>query len=172
MKFEVQLRQANGPASERKCQVEFERTKTGLDIRVDGRLVEVDVAQVTAHTSSILYGGQSHELCVTPQPDGSLKIQDGAWEFVAHVKDPRTWRGRFDDLEAEGCQNVVAPMPGRVVRVLVKSGETVEAGQGLLVVEAMKMQNELRSPKRGIVQRLSVQEGEPVNAGQVLLSVE
>ena len=59
-------------------------------------------------------------------------------------------------------------MAGKVVRVLVKAGETVEAGQGLLVVEAMKMQNEIRSPKSGIVERLLAKEGQPVNAGEVL----
>jgi biotin carboxyl carrier protein len=59
-------------------------------------------------------------------------------------------------------------MPGKIVRVLVQAGEKVEAGQGLLVVEAMKMQNEIRSPKTGTVERLSVKEGQPVNAGEVL----
>jgi pyruvate carboxylase subunit B len=62
-------------------------------------------------------------------------------------------------------------MPGKVVRVLVQAGEKVEAGQGLLVVEAMKMQNEIRSPKGGIVERLHVKEGQPVNAGEVLCIV-
>jgi biotin carboxyl carrier protein len=62
-------------------------------------------------------------------------------------------------------------MPGKVVRLLVKGGEHVEAGQGLLVVEAMKMQNEIRSPKSGIVERVLAKEGQPVNAGDVLCVV-
>jgi biotin carboxyl carrier protein len=89
------------------------------------------------------------------------------------VRDPRTWRGRrHSALEAEGRQQIVAPMPGKVIRLLVKVGDEVEAGQGLVVVEAMKMQNEIRSPKKGKVERLQAKEGQPVNAGDVLAWVE
>ena len=93
-------------------------------------------------------------------------------EFTAEVVDPRAWRGRTHGAVAlEGRQHVVAPMPGKVVRVLVHEGDTVESGQGILVVEAMKMQNEIRSPKAGTVERLNVKEGQPVNAGEVLCVV-
>jgi biotin carboxyl carrier protein len=71
-------------------------------------------------------------------------------------------------VEAEGRQQITAPMAGKVVRLLVKSGEKVEVGQGLLVVEAMKMQNEIRSTKSGTVERLLVQEGQTVNASETL----
>jgi len=63
-------------------------------------------------------------------------------------------------------------MPGKIVLVLVKSGEVVEVGQGIVVVEAMKMQNEIRSPKSGTVERLLVIEGQTVNAGEVVAIVE
>jgi biotin carboxyl carrier protein len=63
-------------------------------------------------------------------------------------------------------------MPGKVVRLLVKQGDAVQAGQGLMVVEAMKMQNEIRSPKSGKVEKLLATEGQAVNAGEVLLWVE
>jgi pyruvate carboxylase subunit B len=63
-------------------------------------------------------------------------------------------------------------MPGKIIRVLVQTGDKVEAGQGLLVVEAMKMQNEIRSPKTGIIERLLAKEGQPVTAGEVLAWVE
>jgi biotin carboxyl carrier protein len=72
----------------------------------------------------------------------------------------------------EGRQEILAPMPGKVIRVLAAVGDAVEAGQGLLVVEAMKMQNEIRSPKSGKVERLLVKEGQNVNAGEVLAWVE
>jgi biotin carboxyl carrier protein len=62
-------------------------------------------------------------------------------------------------------------MPGKVVRLLVAAGDEVDVGQGLLVVEAMKMQNEIRSPKKGRVERLEVKEGQPVNAGEILCVV-
>ena len=63
-------------------------------------------------------------------------------------------------------------MPGKIIRVLVQTGEKVDAGQGLLVVEAMKMQNEIRSPKSGTVERLLVKEGQPVNAGEILAWID
>ena len=66
---------------------------------------------------------------------------------------------------------VLAPMPGKIVRVLVKTGDSVQAGQGLLVVEAMKMQNEIRAPKSGTIDRLAVVEGQTVNAGEVVAVV-
>jgi biotin carboxyl carrier protein len=121
---------------------------------------------------SILLDGQSFEISVTPSPDGKLKLQAGAWEFIAEVIDPRAWSGRrHGAVEAEGRQQIVAPMPGKVVRVLVKAGDRVETAQGLLVVEAMKMQNEIRSPKSGTVERVLVKEGQAVNAGEVLCVV-
>jgi len=67
---------------------------------------------------------------------------------------------------------VAAPMPGKVVRLLVQAGDRVEAGQGILVIEAMKMQNEIRSPKSGVVERLHAREGQAVNAGEVLAWVD
>ena len=100
-------------------------------------------------------------------------MQCGPHEFSAEIVDPRTWRGRKQGaLQAEGRQQIVAPMPGKVIRVLVAAGDNVEAGQGLLVVEAMKMQNEIKSPKNGKVERLLAKEGQSVNAGDVLAWVE
>jgi biotin carboxyl carrier protein len=94
-------------------------------------------------------------------------------EYTAEVVDPRAWRGRkHGAMEAEGRQPVTAPMPGKVVRLLVKEGDAVEVGQGLIVVEAMKMQNEVRSPKSGKVERLVAKENQAVNAGEVLGWVE
>ena len=109
---------------------------------------------------------------MTPAPGGSLQLQTGGCEFMAEVIDPRSWRGRrHGGTEAEGRQQIVAPMPGKIVRVLVKAGDRVQAAQGLLVVEAMKMQNEIRSPKSGTIERVLVTEGQAVNAGEVLCVV-
>src|SRR6266851_932874 len=131
-----------------------------------------DAAAIAPNTVSILLDGQCFEFGVTPSPDGKLKLQAGTQEFTAEVIDPRIWSGRRSGhLEAEGRQQIVAPMPGKVVRLLVKEGDHVEAGQGLLVVEAMKMQNEIRSPKSGTVERVLAREGQPVNAGEVLAIV-
>jgi len=100
-------------------------------------------------------------------------VHTGLAEYQAEVNDPRLWRGRKHGvLDVAGRQQIAAPMPGKVVRLLVKEGDLVAAGQGLLVVEAMKMQNEVRSPKAGKVEKLLVKENQPVNAGDVLAWVE
>jgi biotin carboxyl carrier protein len=170
MKFEVQL---TGPSGKELRVVELERAADRWKISLDGQPVNADAVEIAPNTLSLLLDGQSYEVHITPSPDGILKLQTGLQEFTAEVADPRAWRGRrHGALEAEGRQQVVAPMPGKVVRVLVEAGDKVEAGQGLLVVEAMKMQNEIRSPKGGTVERLHVKEGQPVNAGDVLAWVE
>jgi biotin carboxyl carrier protein len=152
--------------------VELERDASGWRATIDGQSSSADVVEIAPNTLSVLLAGQSHEVCVTPSADGKLKLQTGAQEFSAEVLDPRTWSGRrHGAVEAEGRQQIIAPMPGKVVRVLVKAGDAVEAGQGLLVVEAMKMQNEIRSPKSGAVERVLASEGQAVNAGEVLCIV-
>ena len=169
MKYEVQLSSSSG---EKTRVIELEQDGAGWRVTLDGRLVAVDAVEIASNTLSILLDGQSFEINVTPSPDGMLKLQSGSQEFTAEVVDPRAWSGRrHGSVEAEGRQQIVAPMPGKVVRLLVKRGDRVEAGQGLLVVEAMKMQNEIRSPKSGTIERVLAKEGQPVNAGDILCVV-
>jgi biotin carboxyl carrier protein len=152
--------------------VEFERHGDGWQARLDGQPGTADVVQIAPNIFSVLLSGQSHEIYVTPSSGGPLQLQTDGFEFTAEVADPRSWRGRrHASAEAEGRQQVAAPMPGKVVRLLVRVGDTVRPGQGLLVVEAMKMQNEIRSSKSGTVERILVEEGQAVNAGEVLCVV-
>lgn len=169
MKYKVQL----ASSSEAKTrEVELERDGAGWRVKLGGQPVAVDAVEIAPNTLSILLNGQSFEVNLTLSPDGKLKLQTGSREFIAEVIDPRAWSGRrHGSVEAQGRQQIVAPMPGKVVRLLVKSGDRVEAGQGLLVVEAMKMQNEIRSPKSGTVERVLAKEGQAVNAGDVLCVV-
>ncbi len=90
----------------------------------------------------------------------------------ATVDGRRGGRGRAGQVATTGVQRINAPMPGRVVRVLVKSGDEVAARQGLVVVEAMKMENELASPRAGRVREVAVTEGQSVEAGRLLVVVE
>ena len=168
MKFEIQLTGAGG---KRKHVVEFEREVSTVSL--DGRPVDADAIQIGPNVVSVMLGGQSFEFHISRSLDGTLKLRCGHHEFSADLTDPRAWRGRkHGAIEVEGRQEILAPMPGKVVRVLAAVGNAVEAGQGLLVVEAMKMQNEIRSPKSGKVERLLVKEGQNVNAGEVLAWVE
>jgi biotin carboxyl carrier protein len=169
MKFEVQL---SSTAGEKKRAVELEHVAGGWHVNLDGLPVTVDAVELAPHTLSILLDGQNFEFGVMQSAGGKLKLQTGAQEFTAEVLDPRAWSGRrHSHVEAEGRQQIIAPMPGKVVRLLVKTGDHVEAGQGLLVVEAMKMQNEIRSPKSGTIERVLAKEGQPVNAGEILCVV-
>jgi biotin carboxyl carrier protein len=166
MKFEVLL---TWPSGSRTCVVDLERVADRWRISLDGQPVDADAIEIAPNTLSILIRGESHEIRIARQPDSKLNIQTGLREFSAEVTDARSWRGRrLSHVEVEGRQQITAPMAGKVVRLLVKTGDLVEAGQGLLVVEAMKMQNEIRSPKSGTVERLLAKEGQPVNAGEVL----
>jgi biotin carboxyl carrier protein len=168
MKFEIQL----GGQNCKTRVVELVRDAGRWRVTLDGLAIDADATEIAPNIFSILLNGQSHEIRIAPASDGTLSLQTAHHEFTAQVIDPRAWRGRHHAAgEAQGRQQIVAPMPGKVIRVLVQAGDAVEAGQGLLVVEAMKMQNEIRSPKRGTVERLLAKEGQPVNAGQVLCIV-
>lgn len=170
MKYEVNLT-AGGNAKTRA--VELIPEDAHWNVCLDGESFSVDAIEIAPNIFSIILNGKSYEVRVTPRSAGQLTLQVGEAEFSAEVVDPRAWSGRrHSHLEAEGRQSVVAPMPGKVVRILAKEGDSVEAGQGIFVVEAMKMQNEVRSPKSGVVEKLAASEGQAVNAGDVLAWVD
>jgi biotin carboxyl carrier protein len=166
MKYEIVI---NGA----RRSVEFTPQTNGtarVTFTVDGRLIEADAVRVSRGAYSILLGGKSLEVSAEETSDGFL-IRTNGREFRVEIIDPRSWRRRRGaGIELEGRQQLIAPMPGKIVRVLVAAGQQVQAGQGLLVIEAMKMQNEIRSPKSGKVEKLT-REGQTVNAGEVIAIV-
>lgn len=170
MKFEVYL---ESPTGKTKHVVDLEKDGASYKVSLDGKPVDADVILAAPNAVSVILGGAVFEIHIAPSLDGTYKLQTGPHEFQADVRDPRAWHGRKQGaLEAEGRQQIFAPMPGKVIRLLVNVGDEVEAGQGLVVVEAMKMQNEIRSPKKGKVERLHAKEGQAVNAGDVLAWVD
>jgi biotin carboxyl carrier protein len=161
MKYEILI---NGA----RRNVEFDLAK--MQASIDGRKMDADIAPMSPAMYSILLEGRSFEVTVEKAGDGWL-VRSAGREFHIEIVDPRSWRrGHSGGMELEGRQQIIAPMPGKIVRVLAATGQKVEVGQGLLVIEAMKMQNEVRSPKSGTVERL-VQEGQTVNAGEILAVV-
>ncbi len=139
---------------------------------IDGRAIDADAVEVSPGIYSILIGGQSFEVRIAPQPDFALRVTAAKREYRAAIRNPRKWaRNRGLGAEAEGSQQLRAPMPGKIVLLLVKAGDHVDVGQGIVVMEAMKMQNEIRSPKSGIVERLLVTQGQTVNPGDVVAIV-
>jgi biotin carboxyl carrier protein len=151
-----------------KRSVEFDPARR--EAVIDGRKIAADAVEIVAGEYSILLDGQSFEVTVEPSGDGLL-LRTAGREFQLQIADPRSWRRvRAGNIELEGRQEVAAPMPGKIIRVLAAPGHQVEAGQGLLVIEAMKMQNEIRSPKSGTLERLA-REGQTVRAGEILAVV-
>jgi len=139
---------------------------------VNGRKVELDAVLPLPDVLSILIEGKAWQVR-RERLASSLQIWVGDQSYAAEVSDPRSLRNRKARGDAgKGPRHLVAPMPGKVVRFLVEENAAVEAGQGVVVVEAMKMQNEIKSPKKGIVKRLGVKEAGAVNAGDLLLVVE
>jgi biotin carboxyl carrier protein len=139
--------------------------------RVDGREVEVDAVLARPDVLSLRIDDRAYEV-KCERVGGETHLWVGSARFAAEVRDPRSLRGRSRAVDDQGPKKLTAPMPGKIVRVLVSQGDEVEAGTGVLVVEAMKMQNEIKSPKKGIVQKILVGEGAAVNAGDVLAIVE
>ena len=172
MTFEVDV---NGRT--RTVSVERSAGATHLRVTVDGRVHAVDAVRIGEYGLSLLLDGAeavSREITVTPAgARGALLVGIEGRLAPASVNARRTGRVSGEAGGQRGGEQVVAaPMPGRVVRVLVAPGDHVAARQGVVVVEAMKMENELRSPKAGRVKDVSVLPGMSVEAGRVLVVVE
>jgi biotin carboxyl carrier protein len=135
---------------------------------VDNRTVEADVMVTEENILSLIVEGRQYRCLL----DGDALVLAGRrYEFA--VEDPRSLRGRSGGAEgSSGPRTLKAPMPGRVVRVMVSVGDEVEAMQGVVVIEAMKMQNELKVPKAGRISKVAVATDATVEVGQVLIVVE
>jgi biotin carboxyl carrier protein len=155
-----------------KHRVEITQREGSLLITVDGKEIHPDVANPEPDVLSVVLDGRSYEIKRQVTPTGT-RILIGDAVFDVEVSDPRSFRQRKRrGASEEGPQRITSPMPGKVVRVLAPEGADVEAGQGVIVIEAMKMQNELKSPKKGKVQKIVAEQGAAVNAGDVLAIIE
>ncbi len=121
---------------------------------------------------SLLAGNTSLEARLLERPGGKWLVEIGGRGFEVTVRDPREAAATRNGRGVDGQQQVASPMPGKVVRVLVEEGAQVEAGQGLVVVEAMKMQNEMKASKAGKVIAVLARAGASVTAGEVLVTLE
>jgi biotin carboxyl carrier protein len=157
---------------EKTYRVELTRAGEQWKCRLDGRDLPVDIVYGQNGVLSLLLGGKSYE--VKQETVGAeTNVVVGHERFNASVRDPRSFRSRSRVGAAEqGVMKIKAPMPGKVVRVLAGVGTQVELGQSVIVIEAMKMQNELKAPKNGVVKKINVAEGAAVDAGQALAEVE
>ena len=138
-------------------------TLGGVEHVVDARKLEADFY-------SILYEGKSYEVAVE-SAGSKYVVRHGAYEQVVELADAS--RGGREELHKKGgLEHVDAVMPGKVVRVLVAPGDEVNAGQGLVVLEAMKMENEIGAPRAGRVKSVEVAPGQNVETGAALIVLE
>jgi biotin carboxyl carrier protein len=152
--------------------LDLEHEGNNWSCRLDGEEIQAD-AVITKHdVVSIIIGGTHYEVKrERTATDVHYWVKNS--RFAVEVRDPRSLRSRKGTAATgEGPQKLIAPMPGKVVRIVLPAGSEVEAGQGVMVVEAMKMQNELKSPKKGTVKQVMVAEGASVTAGEVLAIIE
>jgi biotin carboxyl carrier protein len=140
-------------------------------VLLDGRPLEVDVRSAGRGFLSLLVDGRSVEAAVQRQEGGFAVAVDDAILEVALTEAVRGQAGA-PRKAAAGPARVTAPMPGKLVRVLVAAGQEVAAGQGLVVMEAMKMENEIRAPRAGRVHEVPVQERQAVETGALLVLLD
>jgi biotin carboxyl carrier protein len=140
-------------------------------VRINGAPVEpasdATIVETEPGVWSVVTGGASYEARV----EGD-EIVIGGYRFRWEIDDPRQWKRSQSSAGIHGKISLTAPMPGRIVRVLAAAGDMVVAGQGIVVIEAMKMQNELKAPRGGRVTAIEVNEDDRVVAGAILATIE
>ncbi|WP_242395713.1 acetyl-CoA carboxylase biotin carboxyl carrier protein subunit [Anaeromyxobacter oryzisoli] len=154
--------------------VEVTQQAPGLyEVRIGGRVHVVDAFKHDYGTLSLLVDAQSYTAMLDDR-GAKVHVRVKSSVFPLEILDEKKLRMRRAPARftAEGRQTITSPMPGRIVKVLVKAGDPVREGQGLVVVEAMKMENEMKSPKDGRVVELLVQEGQTVEGNARLCAVE
>ncbi len=152
--------------------LQLERQNGRWSCHLDGSEIQMDAVLARPDVLSILVGGKAYEIkreCTAT--DMHLWVR--SVRYAVELRDPRSLRSRrAGSATDQGPRRLLASMPGKVIRVLLPENSAVQAGQGVLVVEAMKMQNEIKSPKNGMVQKIVADEGAAVNAGDLLAIIE
>ena len=161
--------------AETEFNVELRREAGRVFAKVDGREYELDVHCNSSGVMLRTGEGKVFDCRVEGKPSSGQPVDVfvGTHRYAVALTDPKRLRGMAaSGIHADGAARILAPMPGKVVRVLVEQGAHVEAGAGMIVVEAMKMQNEMKAPKAGVVTALNVSVGTTVNGGDVLAVIE
>ena len=150
--------------------LEVEQRDGRVTATIAQRNYDLEVISPEPGVYLLFLGNDVHEARVWSAEANSLRVTVGGRAFTAGIIDRK--HRRSIEHRQEGRQHLTAPMPGKVIRILLKAGDEVSAGQGVVVVEAMKMQNEIKSPKTGRILEVRVSEGDTINNNQVLAVVE
>ena len=156
-------------------EIEIEERNGGLVARIDGEERPVDFRRVRGAASwSLLIGRESFAVSFEPRPDG-VAVTVASESYLVNAEDERTRALKAVSRGAgggDGAKSILSMMPGIVREVLVEPGEAVAAGRPLLILEAMKMENEIRAPLDGTVKTVHVTAGQTVNKGDALVTLE
>ncbi len=156
-------------------EITLEQSGEKVFAEIDGRSYELDVSEPEPNVYLLKYDNKIFEVFVSPdkKPAEPFQVSIANHNLEIKISDPKRLRGTSAaDGAIEGAAEIKTAMPGKVVRVLVEQGAEVQTGDGIIVVEAMKMQNEMKSPKDGIIKEIRFSEGATVNAGDVLAVIE
>ncbi len=155
--------------------IEIKRDGRKVFAEVNGRKYELEASEPEPDVYLLKHDGKIHEVFVSPQqePAKPVNVRVANSELEITLIDPKRLRGgRGADAHAAGAAEIKTAMPGKVVRIIAATGAEIKKGDSVVVVEAMKMQNEIKSPKDGVVKEIRIPEGSTVNAGDVLAVIE
>lgn len=158
-----------------KHEIEIKRDGEKVFAEIDGRSYELEASEPEPNVYLLKNEGKIYEIFVSPQGSAGepFQVRVKGSEFEINLIDPKRLRGAGLGTEhGEGVAEIKTAMPGKVVRILVEEGAEIKTGDGVIVVEAMKMQNEMKSPKDGMVKEIRFPEGATVNAGDILAIIE
>ncbi len=146
-----------------------------LTAEIDGRVYELEASEPEPNVYLLKHQNKIYQIFVSPNEKTGepFAVNVGSRNYEIKIYDPKRLRGSgAGGGQAEGTSEIKTAMPGKVVRVLVEAGAEVKQGDGVIIVEAMKMQNEMKSPKDGVIKEIRFAEGATVNAGDVLAIIE
>jgi biotin carboxyl carrier protein len=159
---------------DKECDLVLTAENGGAAYRIDGAVAadgEVSIEQVRPGVFSLIAGHRSRTVYVTKTSEGHLALAGGK-SFALSLFDPRDRSRERKGFSFAGPLEIKASMPGKVIQVLTKVGEQIEAGSGVMMIEAMKMQNEVKTSKGGQVTKVCVAPGQAVAPGDILIVVE
>jgi biotin carboxyl carrier protein len=151
---------------------EFTLTDGAAQLSFGGATREAQVSEPEPGMFTVIINDRVYRCALEESPGGAVEVVVNGKRIPVAARDKKHLRGQEGAAAASGQVKLSAPMPGKVARVLLNAGDEVAARQGVLVVEAMKMQNEVQSPKAGKIAEIKVSEGQTVNAGDVLAVIE
>jgi biotin carboxyl carrier protein len=163
----------NAEIENEKYEVEITRDGDSVTATVDGRVYQIEVTEPEPNVLLFKNNNKISELTVLNTNDGISNVRVGTDEFEIKLADPKRLRGSGSEAAGvDGLAEIRTAMPGKVVRVIASVGDSVSKGDGIIVVEAMKMQNELKATKDGIVKEIRFAEGATVNSGDILALID